>query len=129
MYEEKSFRSHILRQIIRRIRSFSIYDKSDRDYRKNVRDTELLLVNFGVFERLRFGEIWAEKPANLIEQCQGDDFVMRESPIGYTPPPARCLDQKSKRYFSLHDIRGLSKDTSMDSILYTFLHFIRRVRV
>lgn len=68
MYEEKSFRLHILQKIIRRIRFFSIYDKSDRDYRKNIRDAELLLVNFGVFERARFDEIWAEKPANLIEQ-------------------------------------------------------------
>lgn len=120
MYEEKSFRSHILRQIIRRIRSFSIYDKSDRDYRKNIRDTELLLVNFGVFERLRFGEIWAEKPANLIEQCQGDDFVMRESPIGYTPPPARCLDQKSKRYFSLWYPRSLERHVDGLHSLHVF---------
>lgn len=50
-------------------------------------EKSLLLVNLDVFERVRFDEIWAGKPANLIEQCRGNDFVIRESLIGYTPPP------------------------------------------
>lgn len=59
-------------------------------------EKSLLLVNLGVFERVRFDEIWAGKPANLIEQCQDNDFVIRESLFDYTPPPPREMFRLKK---------------------------------